>query len=223
MTLPSTPGARRDHPANRTPTRRPLRRTGRRRLPEPQRHRAPVLPHQAVARTRDPLRQARHHQPRRHRSQRRYRLDTAMIRPALGLVEQTARRGLVVRPDVDASSRPWSACLGGLDAEILQLRDLHPGLVVGRHRPDVDEQPERIPLRGRDRPAEPATRPWPSRKPSDTAVPSVRPERWPPAERRNTPLRHTNTIVSRKKRSRGLGNLPCPRESLRSQTLPRGR
>jgi hypothetical protein len=44
-------------------TRRPPGHARRRRLQEPQRGRTPLLPHQAMARTRDPIRQPRHRLP----------------------------------------------------------------------------------------------------------------------------------------------------------------
>jgi transposase len=57
--------------------------TNSRRLQEPERDRAPLLPHRTMARTRHALRQARHHLPSRRRAKRRHRLDPSAIRHAL--------------------------------------------------------------------------------------------------------------------------------------------
>ena len=66
-------------------SRRQTRRTRCRRLPEPQRDRAPVLLHQAVARTRHEIRQARDRLPRRRPHPRHHRLDQDIARHAIVL------------------------------------------------------------------------------------------------------------------------------------------
>lgn len=86
------PGHRRSHPRavgpDRTPqtarlTRRQTTGSRRSRLPPAQRHRAPVLPPQTVARPGHPLRQDRQRLPGRRRPERRHRMGQAFVRRAL--------------------------------------------------------------------------------------------------------------------------------------------
>lgn len=107
------------------------------RPPRPQRRRTSLLPPQAMARTGDPLRQARHHLPRRSGPQRRDRMDPTSVGRALGWVHASGRRRRPLRR-LRGGSRP-----GPRGRAARRRAGLRRGGVLVRRR-----EPARLPGRG---------------------------------------------------------------------------